>query len=234
MKLIKNSIVFLLMLIAFNSFSQSVKNKQLSLIGYDLTISKDFAQEISSLEPFIKGIKTYNDPGNDKLRVILIHIIYYTFTDKLREQLEVEILPVNTFQRKVKYDDYGYPKASAREAIRLGGSKYYFKLDVAINSVVKAKKAEFPEMFENKNNAITYPEITVTVTLYNKDGVVPIDKWVGVSNAKYPLDLNEYLLKGFDNSEMVVLPEEEQQKDNLYLIMDRALFNAIQDYYTKD
>jgi len=234
MKIIKNILAILLMLITCSSYSQKIKNKQFSLIGYDLTIAKEFTEELSSLEPFIKSIKTYNDPGNDKLRAILIHIIYYSFYDKLKEQLEVEILPVNTFQRKVKYDDYGYPKTSAREAIRLGGSKYYFKLDVAINSVVKAKKVEFPEMFENKDNAITYPEITVTVTLYNKDGVVPIDKWVGVSNAKYPLEINEYLLKGFDNTEMVVLPEEEQQKDNLYLIMDRALFNAIQDYYTKD
>ena len=56
MKIIKITIAILLIFIVSDSFSQSVKNKQFSLIGYDLTISKEFTEEVSCLEPFIKEI----------------------------------------------------------------------------------------------------------------------------------------------------------------------------------
>jgi hypothetical protein len=30
---------------------------------------------------------------------------------------------------------------------------------------------------------------------------------------------------------MIIQPAEEQQTDNIYLILDRAIHNTIQDYY---
>ena len=67
--------------------------------------------------------------------------------------------------------------------------------------------------------------------MYNNQGDIPVAKWDGSSTAKYPLAINNYLLKGFDNTEMIIQPAEEQQTDNLYLILDRAIHNTIQDYY---
>jgi len=220
--------------IIFSSIhGQNIRNKQFSLVSYNLSVSKDFAEEISSLQPYIESIKTYNDPGNEKLKAILVHIIYYTLKENLEEELEVEILPINTFMRNVKYDDYGYPDASIREALRKGDSKFYFKVSADLNTLTKDQRNENPDMFKDIDFPVTYPELTIEITVYNNEGIIPVDKWTGTSTPKYPLAVNEYLLKGFDNTEMEILPAEDQQTDNFYLMLDRAIHNTIQDFYNK-
>ena len=137
----KRSILLLLItLLVTNIFAQNIKNKQFSLYNYNLTVSKDFEDEISSLMPFVESIKTYNDPGNDKLNAILVHIIYFNLKEKLVQELEMEILPINTFMREVKYDDYGYPNTNIRDAIRKGDSKYYFRVETNLESITKKKR----------------------------------------------------------------------------------------------
>ncbi|NOQ26341.1 MAG: hypothetical protein GQ564_13335 [Bacteroidales bacterium] len=224
---------FLAALLVTNISAQYIKNKQFTLFNYDLNISKDFIEEIAELESFVDNVKTYNDPGNDKLNAILVHIIYYNLKDRLTKELEIEILPINTFMREVKYDDYGYPNTKVREAIQKGDSKYYFKVEAQLESITKKKREESPELFENIDYPVTYPELTITITINNKDGIIPIAKWIGTTTPKYPLAINEYLLKGFDNTEMIVQPAEELQRDNLYLMLERAIYNTIQDYHNK-
>lgn len=233
MKLKRYFILALLLIITVSAQSQKIKNKQFTLTSYDLQISKEITEELSGLESFIDKIKTYNDPGNDKIRAIFEHIIYFTLRDKFREELEIEILPINTFMRKVKYDDYGYPKATIREALRKGDSKYYFKVDAKIESLTEKKREESPELFEEFNETVIFPQLTLEITVWNNQGIIPVDKWIGVTTSKYPLPLNNYLLKGFDNSIMTIEPAENQQQDNFFLMLDRAIHNAIQDYYTK-
>ncbi len=222
-------ILLLLSTIALNA--QNIRNKQFSLFSYKLSVSNDFAEEILELEPFIDNIKTYNDPGNEKLKAILIHIIYYNLKEKLEEELEMEILPINTFMRNVKYDDYGYPDANIRQALRKGNSRFYFSVNANLKSLTKDKRNENPEIFEDVDNPVVYPELTIEVTVFNNEGIIPVAKWIGTTTPKYPLEINEYLLKGFDNTEMEILPAEAQQTDNLYLMLDRSIHNAIQDHY---
>jgi len=228
--------IFLILFVALlssNVFSQKVANKQFALIDYDLSISKDMETELSSLESYIDGIKTYNDPGNNKLEAILVHIIYFTLKEKLEEQLMMEILPINTFMRKVKYDDYGYPRTTIRDALKKGYSRYYFKLEAKVESLTEEKMKNDTTMYKDIDYPSIFPQINIHVTIYNKDGVLPVDKWIGTSTARYPLPINKYLLKGFDNKQMDVLPLKENQDDNLFLILDRAIQNVIQDYHTK-
>ncbi len=232
----KNRFIVLLIVILFTSsalLAQNIKNKQFSLISYSLSISKDINNELATLQPFIETIKTYNDPGNEKLKAILVHIIYYNLKENLEKELEIEILPINTFMRSVKYDDYGYPDANIREALRKGDSRFYFKVTATLESLTKSKLEESPDLFENIEKPFTYPQLTMEITVYNNEGILPVDKWTGITTPKYPLTVNQYLLKGFDNTEMEILPAEEQQTDNLYLMLDRAIHNAIQDHYNK-
>ncbi len=224
---------FLVFLISASISAQNIKNKQFSLINYNLSISNDFIEELIKLESFIDNIKTYNDPGNEKLKAILVHIIYYNLKENLERELEMEILPINTFMRNVKYDDYGYPKTNIRNALRKGNSRFYFKVAANLESLTKKKKDESPEIFENIDYSVTYPQLSIEITVYNNKGIIPVAKWFGVTSPKYPLAINEYLLKGFDNTEMAILPAEDQQTDNLYLMLDRAIHNAIQDHYNK-
>lgn len=232
MRKIKYVIVVLISLLTIDSAtSQNIKNKQFTLFSYNLTIDKDFTEEIASLEPFIETIETYNDPGNEKLKAVLVHIIYYTLKENLEKELEIEILPINTFMREVKYDDYGYPDASIRTALRKGDSRFYFKVDASLETLTEDKLEESPDLFENVEEPYTYPQLTLDITVYNNEGIIPVAKWTGITTPKYPLTINQYLLKGFDNSELKILPTEEQQADNLYLMLDRAIHNAIQDHY---
>lgn len=226
-------LLIIIMIIAQFVSAQKVKNKQFSLISYDLNISNETTEELAELEYFIDKIKTYNDPGNDKLQAIFVHVIYYTLKEKLVNELEMEILPINTFMRKVKYNDYGYPNASMREALKKGYSKYYFKIKVDIESLTESKRKENPELFENINTPVILPKMTMEITIFNNEGVIPIDKWVGTTTARNPLAINEYLLKGFDNTQMKILPADKQQADNYFLMLDRVIHNTIKDYHTK-
>lgn len=228
--------IFLIILVSFlinTSYGQKLENKQFTLLSYNLNISDDITDELSELESYVDGIKTYNDPGNNKLEAIFVHIIYFTLKEKMEEQLGVEILPINTFLRKVKYDDYGYPKTNIRTALKKGYSKYYFKVDAKVESITESKKKENADQFEGIDHPVIIPQITLNITVYNKEGVVPIFKWEGSSESKYPLAIDEYLLKGFDNKEMEVLPAEDQQKDNIYLVLDRAIHAVIHRYFEK-
>jgi len=226
-------LVFTISLLSTNLFSQKVANKQFTLIDYDLTITKDVVEELSSLESYIDGIETYNDPGNNKLEAIFVHIIYFTLKEKFEEELEMEILPINTFLRKVKYDDYGYPKTTIRDAMKKGYSKYYFKLNAEIESLTEETMEEDTLMYKDIDYPVIFPKISLEVIVYNKDGIIPVDKWISSSTSRYPLAINEYILKGFDNKEMEVLPFEEQQQDNFFLMLDRAISGVIQDYRNK-
>jgi len=225
--------IVIISLITTSLYSQKVANKQFSLIDYDLTITKDVVEELSSLESYVDGIKTYNDPGNNKLEAIFVHIIYFTLKEKFEEELEMEILPINTFLRKVKYDDYGYPKTTIRDAMKKGYSKYYFKLNAKIESLTEETMEEDTLMYKDIDYPAIFPKISLEVIVYNKDGVIPVDKWFSSVTSRYPLPINEYILKGFDNKEMEVLPFEEQQQDNFYLMLDRAIYGVIQDYRNK-
>ncbi|MCD4834686.1 MAG: hypothetical protein K8R31_12875 [Bacteroidales bacterium] len=229
----KYVLFFLVFFLSVSVYAQNIKNKQFALFNYNLSVSKDFAEEVNELESFIDNIKTYNDPGNEKLKAILVHIIYYNLKEKLGQELEMEILPINTFMRNVKYDDYGYPNSNIREALRKGNSRFYFKVEAHLESLTKKKKDENPEIFEDIDYSVTYPQLSIEITVYNNEGIIPVAKWIGVTTPKYPLAINEYLLKGFDNTEMTILPAEDQQTDNLYLMLDRAIHNAIQDHYNK-
>lgn len=224
---------FTIFILASGISAQNVKNKQFALIDYDLIISKDFITEVSSLEPYIESIKTYNDPGNERLKAILIHVIYFNLKESLEKELEIEILPINTFMRNVKYDDYGFPNSNIREALRKGNSRFYFKVVVNLESITKKQRVESPELFENRDYPVTFPQLSIEVTVYNNEGIIPVAKWFGVSTPKYALPINEYLLQGFDQIEMNILPPEEQQTDNLYLMLDRAIHNTIQNFLNK-
>ncbi|MDK2978879.1 MAG: hypothetical protein PWP52_1593 [Bacteroidales bacterium] len=230
----KKYLIILLLLISWYSCNaQKIANKQFSLINYNLEISKDFRNEISELDHFIRGIKTYNDPGNDKLTAVLIHTIFFTFKEVIERDLEIEILPINTFMNAVKYDDYGYPKTNIRKALRKGYSQYYFNLNVKIESIDIQQKEDHPKKYKDITFKTTYPQVTLNMTIFSKDGIIPVYNLTGTAVATKPLQVNEYLLKGFDNTEMDIAPPGEQQSDNLYTVFYRATKNLIQDYLNK-
>ncbi|MEE4196232.1 MAG: hypothetical protein V2I54_01185 [Bacteroidales bacterium] len=226
---------FLLLFFAgwFTLNAQNIAHKQFSLIGYNLELSKDIRSELIELDPFISEIKTYNDPGDDKLKAILVHTLFFTFKEIIERDIELEILPTTTFMNDVKYDDYGYPTTSIRKALRKGYSHYYFKLDIKIESMDQKRREENPERYEDINYTTTYPRATIHMTIFSKDGIIPVYNLMGTAIATKPLPVNDYILKGFDNTEMNIAQPGEQQADNIYTVFYRATKNLIQDYYNQ-
>jgi len=215
------------------SYSQKIANKQFSLISYDLSISNTVRGELNDLEPYIKSIKVHNTPESDKLKAIFIHNLFYTVKDELKKDLKIDILPINTFLTKVKYDNYGYPQTNIQNAIRKGNSPYYFKVVATIESNTKKQRDSNPNQFKDLTNNVIVPVIKLDITIYNKDGVLPVDRWIGEAVAPVPLEVNEYLLRGFDNKEIELADDDENPMDNFFFLLHKAIDNVIQDYYTK-
>ncbi|OFX86875.1 MAG: hypothetical protein A2W99_03945 [Bacteroidetes bacterium GWF2_33_16] len=227
-------IVLFLLLSNFNtSFSQKIANKQFSLISYDISISNEITDELSDLESYIKAIKVYNTPESDKIKAIFIHNTFYTITDELKKDLKIDILPINAFLTKVKYDNYGYPQTNIQNAIRKGNSPFYFKVQVTIESYTKKYSELNPDQFTDLNYKAIVPKIIIDITVYNKDGVIPVDRWFGEATSIKPLEINEYLLTGFDNKDIELLDDQENPLDNFFFLLHKAIDNVIQDYYTK-
>ncbi|MEA3316520.1 MAG: hypothetical protein U9R54_01020 [Bacteroidota bacterium] len=210
------------------SLSQNITNKQFSLFNYELEISDEFRQETSILSSFINSIETYKNPGDDQLKAILIHNIYYSIKETLERKLEIAILPVNSFQNEINYNDYAYPKASIRKALRKGYSKFYFKVNVKIESLTEEKRESNPKLFEEINGSVTIPQVTIDITIFNKDGIIPVDKWHGKASANTPLPIDNYLFKGFDRS-----GENTNNKENLSSIKDKAINQLVQNFLNK-
>ncbi len=228
----KKLLIFTLILILSisQSFSRDIRNKQFSLFEYHFEISDNFKEEISSLSSYLNNIKTYKNPGNDQLKAVLIHNIYYSIEEALEEQLEIEILPVNSFQNNVKYNDYGYPKTSISKALRKGYSKYYLKIIVKIESLTEEKRKSNPELFEDINETVIIPQISIDITVFNNEGIIPVDKWIGIASSDKPLVIDNYFIKGFDNSDNEL---EKNTKDNLSSIKDKAINQMIQNFLNR-
>jgi len=233
MKIIYIRLGFLLLFLnSFSSFSQKIANKQFSLISYELSISNELAGELKDLETYVKGIKVYNTPESDKLKAVFIHNIFYTITDELKKDLSIDILPINAFLTKVKYDNYGYPQTGIQDAIRKGNSAFYFKLQVKLESNTKKKSQENPNQFKDLAYKPIIPVISINITVYSKEGVLPVDNWIGTSTTEIPLEINEFLLLGFDNKDIELPVDQENPLTNFYFILHKAIDNLIQDYYS--
>ena len=178
-------IIITSLVIVFFVVFQKRKNK---LLLERILEQQDFEEEIKSIKPFIDNIKTYNDLGNEKLKAVLIHTVYYYLKENLEHELEMEILPINTFMRNVKYDDFGYPDANIRQAIKEGDSRYYFRVDIQLESLAKDKRDESPELFEDRDYPVTYPELSIEITVYNNEGIKSrVPRITGITDIPPPL-----------------------------------------------
>jgi len=183
----------LLLCLAVASFGQNYTNKQMALIHYNLKISETFRQEIRPLGKYLQSVEVHNKKAEDRLKAVLIHHLYYNLAPRIEGQLEISILPINSFMEAVKYDEYGYPKANINRALRKGDSPFYFKLDVSLKSQTEEKKEADPEV----PDSLIFPLFTIDVTVFNDEGIIPVDKWHGKATAEEGLTLEKSLFGEF-------------------------------------
>src|SRR6056297_3343491 len=208
-------------------YGQNIVNKQFTLLNYDLNLTTEFREDLQNLEPFFNSVEVHNKDSDDRLKAIMIHHIYYHLKENLEEDLEINILPINTFMQKVKYNDFGYPKTHINKALRVGGSRYYFKLDVTFDSMTEERKKNDPKLQGN----IIFPHITIDITVYDKNGVIPVDKWHGEKITYKPYEINKRFFRQFvKDSEIPSKPqleEGEEEQENLFQLYEAALNDLI-------
>ena len=211
-------------------YGQNIVNKQFTLLNYDLNLTTEFREDLQNLEPFFNSVEVHNKDSDDRLKAIMIHHIYYHLQENLEDDLEINILPINTFMQKVKYNDFGYPKTHINKALRVGGSRYYFKLDVTFDSMTEERKKNDPKL----EGDIFFPTITINITVYNDEGVIPVEKWHGEKITYQPYELNKRLFRKFvEPSELPPPPkleENEKEQQSLFELYDSALTELINNF----
>lgn len=227
MKYLSTLLIVLLLLTA--GTAKDYKDKQFGLFRYELSISRDFEKEMKPLDDYIEGIETPTEVKKEKLKSVLIHHIYYHIEERLEKEAEFSILPVNSFLDELKYNDFGYPTSSINEVIRLGYSQYFFRLDVAIETLTKDQEKLNPEMYDDLSGASTFPQLAISMAVYDKNGIIPLERWTGNATAVKPLPLEPELFAGFDRSISYIRPKGEGNKESLYSLLDHAIDNLIKD-----
>lgn len=173
--------------------AQNYTNKQFALIKYDVKITDAFRSDLQNLKDYISNAEVHNKNADDRLKALLIHHLYYNMTPMLEEKIQMSILPINSFMQKIKYDEFGYPRASISKALRKGDSPFYFKVEMVLDSKTEEKREKNPDLPGN----ITFPHYTIDITIYNNEGILPVDRWHGESKAKEPIKTNKQLFGSF-------------------------------------
>lgn len=181
------------------------KNKQLALFSYNLSVDQTMATQLNKhLSLFEKDAKV--NPIEKALR----NRIFSLLKDRLEGEIGLGVLPIESFQNAIDYDDYGFPSGNISKVIRTGNSKNYFKIDVIITTAS-----------EGSNPSNIKPTVSITVTIFNNKGIIPMDKFQGVGNAKESISTDATIVDGLANNE----PFEE--KSNLMNVVNEAVSDLI-------
>lgn len=209
--------------IAAGVFAQNYTNKQFALIDYDLKISDIFREDIQHLDSFLESVEVHNKDADDRLKALLIHHLYYNMKPVLERKLEISILPINSFMQRIKYDEFGYPKASISKALRRGDSPFYFKVEINLDSQTEEKREKDPDLPDN----ITFPQYIIDITIFNDEGIIPVDHWHGKAAADGPIQADKNLFGDFIVRRN--LPSDSTQED-LSVLHQQAAMNMINSY----
>lgn len=218
----------LTLLISLNVSAQNIANKQFAIIDYELNISDEFRDDLKPLKKFLKKVDVHNKDADDKLKALMVHHFYYHLADNLEKQLEISILPINTFMQDVKYNDFGYPKSNINKILRIGGASFYFKLNIDINSKTEEKIKNNPKL----KGDISFPVINIDVTVYNDEGIIPVAKWHGEKVAYKPFEVNKRFFRTLvKENEIPAKPESETpEQESLFELYTKAVSNLIENY----
>ncbi len=209
------------LLLTINLSGQNIINKHFALISYNLEITDNFRNQTESLQDFYMTADVHNEDADDRLKAILVHDIYYNLKPRLERELEISILPVNSFMQEANYDEFGYPKMSISKALRRGDSPFYFNVKVELNSKDQEEIKQ-----EANTDPLVQPQFIIDIKVFNDEGILPVYKWHGEKRASEPLPVSKMLIKGFVDD----LPDAQKPDTTLISLYDEAVTNLINNY----
>ncbi|HPF93424.1 MAG TPA: hypothetical protein PLV65_05795 [Tenuifilaceae bacterium] len=211
--------------------AQNYSNKQLALISYEYNIHQNIKpqfDEFAYLFPEPKEKKA------DKTTGLLKEKTWYLLKERLEEGTGMYILPLNAHGNDFKYDAYGFPEMNINRAIRKGNSKYYIKIDVTISAYSTKAETGYgsktsKDSIENEDNIsenAIIPEITIEVTTYSNEGIIPMQKVTGKAIADEPWEISVKTFDGLKKGETLKLNDPH----NIMGLINSAITNLLENF----
>ncbi|RPH30274.1 MAG: hypothetical protein EHM93_16060 [Bacteroidales bacterium] len=185
MRIALSIIVSILITSPFQAVSQKYRNKEVSLISFNISIHPDTKKYIDQFESHFQAVKNVNA---DKIISKIKEQAWGSLVDSLQQEIGMVILPISTFGSKIGYDAYNFPDVNISKAQRIGYSKFYLKIDLGIgpevitNQSFKSKNDSTLQKQKLKEGEIK-PVVTLTITCYPANGIIPVGKYVGSAQA---------------------------------------------------
>ncbi len=172
----------------FNALSQKYKNKEMSLISFNVSIHPETKKYLDQFESKFSSVK---NKDADKIIAKIKEQAWGSLADSLQQEIEMILLPISTFGNKIGYDAYNFPDVSISKAQRIGFSRFYMKVDLEIGP----KALQYPLSHKERNDSTLQsekpkegeikPVVTITITCFPTNGIIPIGKYIGTSEATY-------------------------------------------------
>jgi len=201
--------------VSTNMVGQKYAKNQFTVYSYVVNIDETVKSELSRFESSIK-FKPHDK--QEKTQAMLIHSLYNFTTQILSDSLSIFFLPPNSLGSKIKYSDYGYADITIQKAARLADTKYFLKILAYIEN----------DQYDEKNNKLPEssfkPRIRLTITIYSREGFIPLQTVNSNVTTKQPVKLTSNFLAGmnFVDESIVKQPNTETLAD-LYI---RAILEA--------
>ncbi|HNS29657.1 MAG TPA: hypothetical protein PKL52_03900 [Tenuifilaceae bacterium] len=205
-KLILFGLTLVLVTLGINSFSQSLRNKEVALIAFNCNVNQAILQ---LLDEFSQDFPEVENPKCNKYMNAIKMNSWSMIEDMLRAEFNIYMLPLNTFGKSFSYDQYGFPDVNINRALRQGASRFYLKADLIFTQIAKpieigassrTNKENGDDEEEADPNSFT-PEVTITLTFYTNKGIIPLQKVTGIAQASTPWNVSDELLNGLVNDE---------------------------------
>ncbi len=218
-------IVSILIVMPFKGVSQKYKNKEVSLISFTISIHPETKIFLDQFENQFQSVKNNNA---DKIISKIKEQAWGSLVDSLQQGMGMIILPISTFGAKIGYDAYNFPDVSITRAQRIGYSRFYIRIDLAIgpeilppNSSFKTKNDTALQKLKIKEGEIK-PVVTLTITCYPENGILPVGKYIGSAQASTVwISENASILDGLVNTDV------KTDLSTLMSLINEAIFDAI-------
>ena len=226
-------IILVLVLLGFSVSltAQNYRNKQLALISYSYNIHPNIKPQ---LDEFTYLLPDLQEPKTDKTIAILKNNSWQILKERLEEETNMYILPITAHGKDFKYDEYGYPNMTINRALRKGNARYYIRVSIAIaaysnktdkgyGTTVNKDTTKTPEAI---SEGLLIPEITIEVTTYTRDGILPMQKVVGSAMATEPWVISPSTFDGLKKGEDYKLDDP----NNIMGLINSAITNLLRNF----
>lgn len=164
----------------FTGYTQRYKNKDVALISFNVSIQSDIKAHLNQFEDQFPNT---SNPKADKIIAKVMDQTWSALADSLQQSVGMSVLPIRSFGNRSNYNEYDYPNLSIRRAQQIGFSKIFIKIDIEISPDSPLNqtnlKLKSGTRSDKSTNSELMPYVTLTLTCYSVNGIIPIGKYVG-------------------------------------------------------